>query len=210
MNFVKKLQEDCFNNAVSCEELLNLSLLIAKKINDQEMISFCNRELEGYQSDSPYFPDYRWVPVTHRIFHKEGPLDMDSIPTPVRAIFDQLYSTAPIKQSISALEMVLQRKDEVLGMHGNPSYRGKLEKFFSREVSAVDLVVERERIKGIISIVRKRITEWAGSLHPEIFAENDTPSSNINITVNGDMNNSSIAGMMHDSKITLQNKQSTK
>ncbi len=210
MNFVKKLQEDCFNNTISCEQLLNLSLLIAKEIKDKEMISFCSRELEGYQDDSPFFPDYRWIPVTHRIFHKEGMLDMDSIPNSIRTIFDTLYSKGPVKQSIGALEMVLQRNDEVIGMHGAASYKKKLTDFFTREVIAVDLIVERERIKGIISIVRKKIIEWAGSLHPDIFGENDPQEKNVNITVNGDMYNSNIAGTMQNSNVTLQNKPSTK
>ena len=131
-SLIKEIQRDALNSDIGVADILRKSLLVAKKLNQQEFENWIELELNGYprptKSESAYLeeseivfpqdawkqlPEYRWVPGTWQIWlYVEG----RRIATRPHSDLAKQLKKMPISISISEIERIASMDKNVSAM----------------------------------------------------------------------------------------------
>lgn len=226
---VIKLQQEALDDTCSVEKLVRLAYTIAKKLEIQEMVEWCNNELSGYQHK---IPPYRVLAGKLYAFSLDGKDEVEirvtkSGQTDINHFLE--YLTLPISRVIelngnsdnyiyfsvnedlenSILPQIYAEDEQYFkyfGLINNPFY-DRLKPTYS-----LKRVIHKSQFGKILSEIRKYILDWAISLEKAgILGENlaftkeeQTMSANVtyNIQSVGNMAN-------HNQHSTIQQLSST-
>lgn len=157
-SIVLELQRDALDRAVAITDLLRKALVVARKLKQQEFLSWIESELSGYQGDID-IPEYRelvgqvkgwnpyngWIPVVIN--------DVEIMET---------LSTRYTGQSISEIENILDQGglDSRLHMPFSPGQQQALRSLVNYNTEFT-LFVPLSRLSSIVDSVRNAILNWA-------------------------------------------------
>lgn len=161
VSLVHQLQADALNGQVKLTDLLRKAKTVATKLKLAEFRAWCDHELNGYPPDA--VPDYRHVsgelkaknPVTHiwmPCYFEDS------------ALAEQLSHRA-VQSSVAELEH-LASGDGMLAMPFNQEAQMHFMRY-SNVPAPPFLVIQRNRIIGILDTVRTTILEWSLKLEED-------------------------------------------
>lgn len=143
------------NPSVPTDDLLRRALVVAKRLNVGELVSWIDAELNGYKIDQEV-PDYRTVRGLLRAIDlfsgRSIPLEVNS------AKLAHKLSTMPLRQSITELEHLAASPSGVKINYGHEWHQAlteHLEDDLSPYVS-----VSSAQLLAVISSARNRILDW--------------------------------------------------
>ena len=143
------------NPSVPTDDLLRRALVVAKRLNVGELVSWIDAELNGYKTDQEV-PDYRTVRGLLRAIDlfsgRSIPLEVNS------AKLAHTLSTMPLRQSITELEHLAASPSGVKINYGHEWHQAlteHLEDDLSPYVS-----VSSAQLLAVISSARNRILDW--------------------------------------------------
>ena len=143
------------NPSVPTDDLLRRALVVAKRLNVGELVSWIDAELNGYKIDQEV-PDYRTVRGLLRAIDlfsgRSIPLEVNS------AKLAHTLSTMPLRQSITELEHLAASPSGVKINYGHEWHQAlteHLEDDLSPYVS-----VSSAQLLAVISSARNRILDW--------------------------------------------------
>ena len=143
------------NPSVPTDDLLRRALVVAKRLNVGELVSWIDAELNGYKIDQEV-PDYRAVRGLLRAIDlfsgRSIPIEVNS------AKLAHKLSTMPLRQSITELEHLAASPSGVKINYGHEWHQAlteHLEDDLSPYVS-----VSSAQLLGVISSARNRVLDW--------------------------------------------------
>jgi len=160
---VLELQQELINPEIRIYDILLKALLIAKKLELKDIKDWINSELEGYKGKEvpkyrilKGYPEYRnywrgyWETLQVNAKDKEN----------YQKIID-IFSTAPIQNSISEIEEWLKSEEEFIYLVYPPEILFNLQKG-TQSYGEVEfrLSVPKSQVRNIIDQVRKKLLEW--------------------------------------------------
>lgn len=157
-SIVIELQRDALDRSVAITDLLRKALVVARKLKQQEFLSWIESELSGYRGDID-IPEYRelfgqvkgWNPYNGWI-----PVIIND------AEFMEKLSTQSTGQSISEIESILDQggSDSILHMPFSPGQQQALRGLVNNDTEFT-LFVPLSRLSNIVDSVRNAILNWA-------------------------------------------------
>ena len=207
---VLELQSDCLNNKSRLSDLLRKALVVAKKLNIEEIQSWIKCELNGYKKGDD-IPEYRILRGEVKTFNPYNGVWMPIIFGDTKDT--EAFSKGSCGQSVAEIESLIERKSDnpFLLMNFPASISQKLMQHsgFDRPPT---LHVQASALSGILDTVRNTILDWALNLEEKcIIGEGLTFSAKEkenakNITFNiGTMYHSQIQQDATDSIQILKN-----
>ena len=206
---VLDLQNDCLNHSIPCSQLLLKAYAIARKLHIEKMISFCKKEMDGYQSNPDTVPIYRKICIDLQVNNGR---QWHSVVVPKNSYI----SCHDVWQSIKELEILCSEKKAAFQVKLTTEQIDLLRKVCNRaNIYEGAKVVSTYQLEGIVYRIRRIILEWALKLGEDgIWGENlefskdeqekakNIPS--IQIIINGNVSSSNIAGELNDSNSNIQ------
>lgn len=193
---VLELQRDCING-VKVSELLQKSLVIAKKLNITEIEEWLDKELNGYEYGDE-IPSYRTIRVQLMMVDEFSGRHL-----PVSVDDEELANAFSIRkngQKIAELEYLLDAKQEHMQMPFPAGVASSLMQFFKGGVNPYSLI-DKTQFVSILETVKNKILKWSLDLEQQgilgegmsFSNEEKQKAQQIHITNNiGSMHNSQL------------------
>lgn len=180
---VIQLQQEALDDTCSVEKLVRLAYTIAMKLDIQEMVEWCYKEMNGY-SQSDNIPKYRliyihcWLSIDSYDRGGKVPFQEESVTLSIQ----ELENLPQIGANYKKLEIDSHYKQELLellnkdGLGYNlvkPSRATKMRQAIRQPLFDICKIITNSQIDGIKSQVRQHILNWAISLEKAgILGEN--------------------------------------
>ena len=209
---VIELQQACLNDSIPCSSLLLKAYAIAMKLGMKDTAEVFSHELNGYKdADKNILPEYRRVLVNTEAYDAYYDRWI-----PVTFPSKSEFNKHSVVESITEIEKIDQTKCDTLEVRLNADAQKIIHKVTNMtEPMLVHQIFAAAQATSILQKVRKAILDWSLELETKgIFGENlefsveeiskakDVPA--INITINGNVSGSTIAGMLKDSISNIQ------
>lgn len=153
---IEEIQRDALNLEVPSDTLLRRVKLAAAKLGLNNLESWVEHELNGYQGDLPPYRSILAAPVAWDVYHGWVPIHSNS------ASFLDLISTAEIRQSVASLEDLLDANTNgPLHLPMLPEQMTILNKMAQTQSPKGAWQVSRGHIVNIMSAVRNLTLDWA-------------------------------------------------
>jgi len=208
---VIELQQACLDDQVPCSSLLRKAYAIAMKLGLQDMADFCNHEMNGYKSvDRSLVPEFRQVNVNTEAFDAYYSRWIP-VSFPAHSEFSKRY----VVESIAEIEKIDQSKCDTLEFRLTADAQKIIYKVTNMdEQMNVHQILSASQITSIPQKVRNCLLEWSLKLEREGILGEDLEFTSeerskakeihtVNITINGDVLDSNIAGMMSESSTSV-------
>lgn len=144
------------------EELLNKSLLVARKLKIKKFRKWCEQELEGYEKDD--VPDYRIIKGQLKAFNPYRGLIAFMIPDEM----DQVVTSIPVKISIGEVNNLLKQKGDTFQYQLNNKIKQALMNMQEGFVQFEPRVsFYRSQLMTIFTRVRSIILNWSLQLEED-------------------------------------------
>ena len=159
MSLIKIIQKQILDDTCRVSTFLLSAKLIATKLNQKEILSWLEKEINGYSSDdieNDKLPAYRFLshrPQFYNDFYGWRPVFWNGLPA------------CPITDSLTKLQRLIDQDGEIVIHMGGP-IREEISKQIGFETQ-VRLSLERSSIGAIIDSVRDSILEWSMALEAE-------------------------------------------
>ncbi|MDN7351552.1 AbiTii domain-containing protein [Acetobacter senegalensis] len=156
MSLIKIIQRQILDDTCRVSTLLLSAKLIAKKLNQKEILSWLESEINGYSSDdieNDKLPAYRFLsyrPQFYNDFHGWCPIVWDG-----RLAY-------PVTDSLTKLQRTIDQDGGIVIHMGGP-IREEISKQIGFETQ-VRFLLERSDLGAIIDSVRDNILEWSIAL----------------------------------------------
>lgn len=158
-SIVLELQKEAIDSSIKTSDLLRKAMVVARKLNQEEILDWVNSELNGYK-DNCEIPDYRnvkgkvrgrigctyWQPI---LFKEQNTED--------------IYTKRVITSSITKLEDTMckmQTKDDYYAIDLPSEIQYRLSKEAFQEEGEVKLFINPSYLHDIFNHVRNIILEW--------------------------------------------------
>jgi len=209
---VIELQQACLNDSIPCSSLLLKAYAIAVKLGMKDTAELFSHELNGYKdADKNKLPEYRRVLVNTEAYDAYF-----SRWIPVTFPANSPFNKHSVVESIAEIEKIDQSKCDSLEVRLNADAQEIIHKATNMtEPMLVHQIFAAAQATSILQKVRKVILDWSLELQSkgilgdnlefsdvEISKAKDIPA--INITINGNVSGSTIAGVLKDSISNIQ------
>lgn len=209
---VIELQQACLNDSITCSSLLLKAYAIAMKLGMKDTAEIFSHELNGYKDvDKNVLPEYRCVLVNTEAYDAYSNQWIPII-FPPNTSFNKHF----VFESIPEIEKLNQSDCDTLEVRLDTERQKIIRKATDMtEPMLVHQIFAAAQATSILQKVRKAILDWSLELESKgILGENlefsveeiskakDIPA--INITINGNVSGSTIAGMLKDSISNVQ------
>lgn len=206
------MQQACLNDAIPCSSLLLKAYAIAMKLGMKDTAEIFSHELNGYKdADKNILPEYRRVLVNTEAYDAYYDRWI-----PVTFPSKSEFNKHSVVESITEIEKIDQTKCDTLEVRLNADAQKIIHKVTNMtEYMLVHQIFAAAQATSILQKVRKVILDWSLELQSKgILGENlefsdveiskakDIPA--INITINGNVSGSTIAGVLKDSISNIQ------
>lgn len=206
------MQQACLNDAIPCSSLLLKAYAIAMKLGMNDTAEIFSHELNGYKdADKNILPEYRRVFVNTEAYDAYYDRWI-----PVTFPSKSEFNKHSVVESITEIEKIDQTKCDTLEVRLNADAQKIIHKVTNMtEPMLVHQIFAASQATSILQKVRKAVLDWSFELErkgilgenlefsvEEISKAKDIPA--INITINGNVSGSTIAGMLKDSISNVQ------
>lgn len=166
-SLVLELQQDALNTSASMLALLRKALVVATKLNIQELQKWTELELKGY-SELANMPPYRLVAGRIEGFNPYHGWQPVLFPDANDSDIAKAISIMPFGDPISEIEEVLRAADESLNLRLrlDMELEWKLLQALGR-CSQLSLAVSKATVYGIVEATRNIILEWSLKLEQD-------------------------------------------
>jgi len=166
-SLVIELQKECLDSSVSVNQVLRKALIIAKKVADDDFITWIKKELNGYENKED-LPDYRKVNGEFKIQQASGlvPFNFESVQEA------EFFSIKNIFSPASEIENLFNdtNGNGILENPIPPSIKNKILKFTGGFEPVY--ILNPSELFGIIEAVKNIVLDWILNLESEgIFGE---------------------------------------
>jgi len=163
---LQELKNEVTKSNIRVSELLRKVKIIAKEINDQNFLSWIEKEVGGY-SNGEEVPEYRIIhgePKGWNPYHGWVPWIIDN---PEK---QEIISQRGVSQAIGELEQLISNgsKNSSLQMPYSEELQSKISKSVGL-LTKFTLMVSQNAIVGILEVVRNKLLDWLISVD-----DNDT------------------------------------
>ena len=201
------MQQACLNDSIPCSSILLKAYAIAMKLGMKDTVEIFSHELNGYKNaDKNILPEYRRVLVNTEAYDAYYDRWI-----PVTFPSKSEFNKHSVVESITEIEKIDQTKCDTLEVRLNADAQKIIHKVTNMtEPMLVHQIFAAAQATSILQKVRKVILDWSLELQSKgILGENlefsdveiskakDIPA--INITINGNVSGSTIAGVLKDS-----------
>jgi hypothetical protein len=196
-SLIRELQEECLDDKIDTSSLLRKALLVAKKLKIQDIENWLQSEINGYQEDSK-IPDYR---VLRGQVKMRNPVNGINMPVIFENESEERFASfMPNGQSVSELEEILSKMDAKSGLTMElPHFLTAAIMKAGHRMSKPYLHIQSSQLKGITSVVRTRLMEWAITMEENgvlgegiVFSEKEKRAASTVVYNIGTMSNSQI------------------
>ena len=206
------MQQACLNDSIPCSSLLLKAYAIAMKLGMKDTAEIFSHELNGYKDvDKNVLPEYRCVLVNTEAYDAYSNQWIPII-FPPNTSFNKHF----VFESIPEIEKLNQSDCDTLEVRLDTERQKIIRKATDMtEPMLVHQIFAAAQATSILQKVRKAILDWSLELESKgILGENlefsveevskakDIPA--INITINGNVSSSTIAGVLKDSISNIQ------
>lgn len=206
------MQQACLNESIPCSSLLLKAYAIAMKLGMKETAEIFSHELNGYKNvDKKILPEYRRVLVNTEAYDAYYDRWI-----PVLFPAKSEFNKHSVVESIIEIEKIDLAECDTLEVRLNADAQKIIRKATNMtEPMLVHQIFAAAQATSILQKVRKAILDWSFELESKgILGENlefsveeiskakDVPA--INITINGNVSGSTIAGVLKDSISNIQ------
>ena len=198
---VIELQQECLNPKCSFSDLCQKAYFIARKLDQDEMVEFLKKEINGYPT-SKEVPEYRNANV---FFKARNPMrGWIPIQLPSKGTFEEL-STWPITMSISEIQTAVDNKDlQTISM----IIPLELQQFLIEAARIpnryeIKMFFSKTQLVRILNTIKNQILDWALNLEQkgilgedyEFSTKEKEIAKNMTIINNyGNINGSNVVG----------------
>jgi len=174
-SLVLELQREAYQSNTSVTDLIRKAFVLARKLDVKELISWLNREMEGYKEiNQEEVPAYRLV---HGHLKAWNPYQGRYIPAIFGGETDEKLNNQILLQPIAEIESIIENaknEERILEYKFPPSMQMKFMQA-SRLKLEVTLHIPVSQFENIPNRVRDIILEWTLSLEEKgIIGENMT------------------------------------
>jgi hypothetical protein len=162
-SLVLELQRDALDPAISVLVLLRKALVVARKLNIQDLHHWVEKELNGYPDGSD-LPKYRFM---------FGDLKARNpyhgwIPVNVPSKFHESICKRPVHQPISEIEAMLEsQKDKNASLITMPPALEELLREYVHIPFEIQIHIDVSQAKGVLEAVRDVILNWSLKLEED-------------------------------------------
>lgn len=160
-SLVLELQKDALDNTVTLLSLLRKALVVAKKLNIQELQYWIAKELEGYSGKSSELPQYRFMYGKLKAKNPVG----GWIPIVVDPEIHDIISKQPVYQPISQLEFLLNNDDPRLVIMP-PVLENWLRRYNDIPYE-IAIHIDPSQAHGVLEAVRTIVINWSVDLEKD-------------------------------------------
>jgi hypothetical protein len=154
---IKEFRNILTKNDTSLTEMLRIAKFFAKKVKDEEIVLWIDKELNGYEKDKEV-PDYRMVkgqPKAWNPYHGWIPWIIDNPET------QKKISQRGVNQRIGEIENLIRSDSNNLQM----PYPEEAQKQFSEGlINQFTLIIPKVALIGITESIRNKLIDWTMSL----------------------------------------------
>ena len=150
---IKEFRNILTKNDSSLNELLRIAKFFAKKIKDEEMVLWIDKELNGYEKDKEV-PDYRMVkgqPKAWNPYHGWIPWIVNNSET------QKKISQRGANQKIGEIENLIKSDSNDLQM---PYPEEMQQKFSEGQIRQFTLIIPKVALIGITESIRNKLIDW--------------------------------------------------